>query len=58
MIVREIKKDPEKVLAHFDWFNDYKDTRSWCVGQELTEIVSALDIGYDAWLEKKLAFIQ
>jgi len=50
MIVREIKQEPEKVMATFDWFNDYKDTRSWlryaCPG-----ILPEFDRRYKLWLE-------
>ena len=51
MIVREIKKDPFKVLACFDWFNDYKDTRSWCVMMELPDLIAKLDEGYKIWMD-------
>lgn len=58
MIVREIKQNPVEVLRNFDWFNDYKDTRSWAVGQGLTEIVDGLDIGHEKWINKRLALFQ
>ncbi len=47
MIVREIKDRPE-LIATFDWFNDYKDTRSWCV-QNAPDRVAALDAGMELW---------
>jgi len=43
MIVREIKEHPE-LLDNFDWFNDYKDTRSWAL-TEAPELVDKLDAG-------------
>ena len=49
MIVREIKDDTEKELQFFDYFNDYKDTRSWCL-HNCPEVVAKLDAGYTKYL--------
>lgn len=49
MIIREIKNAPFTVVGCFDWFNDYKDTRSYAVGCCLPEIVALLDAGYALW---------
>lgn len=46
MIVREIKTNTEQVLKSFDYFNDYKDTRAWCVSS-FPEILPRLDKGHD-----------
>lgn len=50
MIVREIKADPDGVLATFDWFNDYKDTRSWLLGGLQFGLLEMLDKGHEKWL--------
>lgn len=50
MIVREIKQNPE-IIDNFDWFNDYKDTRSWAVGS-CPELLSRLDEAYEKWCDK------
>lgn len=55
MIVREIKDNPDQVLSNFDWFNDYKDTRSYAVYSGLDEIVKRLDEGYDNYLIREWA---
>lgn len=65
MIVREILQAPKVILAHFDWFNDYKDTKlflSGCIsrtetgssadavrGREAAEILPQLEQGYKDW---------
>lgn len=49
MIVREIKKDADKVLSNFDWFNDYKDTLSWCK-HNCPDIANMLTLGYNTFL--------
>lgn len=59
MIIREIKNNPIETLKNFDWFNDYKDTRSWCVNQGLTEIVDQLDAGDKAyWQERNKKWLE
>lgn len=50
MIVREIKENPEKELQFFDYFNDYKDTRKWCLSN-CPELVKQLDAGYTKYVE-------
>ena len=53
MRVREILQDPDKVLATFDYFNDYKDTRdflSYPPGEH-DELIARLDAGEEAWWE-------
>lgn len=52
MIVREIKDHRDEVLANFDWFNDYADTRIFAVRCCDEETVRLLDEGWDAWLKK------
>ena len=52
MIIREIKDEPETVLATFDWFNDYDDTKLWCKEMGLDEIVKSLDSGFKKWIKK------
>lgn len=47
MIVREIKELKEIPIA-FDYFNDYKDTRSWCL-HNCPEVVPKLDVGFTAY---------
>ena len=47
MIIREIKKDP-KALKHFDWFNDYKDTKSWAK-RNCPNMVKKLDQGWEEY---------
>lgn len=51
MIVREIKNHRDAVLASFDWFNDYKDTRAWATQNCDEQTVALLDEGYQKWLE-------
>lgn len=41
MIVREILQEPFKVIAIFDWFNDFTDTRQWLSGQCMTDAYAA-----------------
>lgn len=41
MIVREILQDPFKVVAIFDWFNDFKDTRQWLSQQCMADAYAA-----------------
>lgn len=48
MIVRELKENPDEVLANFDWFNDYKDTRSWAAFS-FPEILERLDTGFETY---------
>jgi hypothetical protein len=51
MIVRHILNNPDELLANFDWFNDYKDTRLFLVRQPCTDsILKRLDAGWVAWL--------
>ena len=54
MIVRAIKENPDEVLAKFDWFNDYKDTRNWAARNNLISIVARLDAGYKKWDEERM----
>jgi hypothetical protein len=51
MIVREIKDNPDEVLKSFDWFNDYEDTRFWCI-QNAPELVDRLTSGFKIWLRE------
>ena len=52
MIVREILKDPVGVLATFDYYNDYKDTRSWLRAGGHLHLLCSLDIGNKVWFKK------
>lgn len=52
MIVREITKNPEHVIKNFDWFNDYKDTRSYLIRLGHAKIIYSLDNGYKNFLYK------
>lgn len=54
MIIREIIKNPQREIARFDFFNDYKDTRSWLmyISQPRPDIVEELDRAYNVWLEE------
>jgi len=54
VIRRDIRDEPEEVLADFDWFNDYKDTRRWCE-HACPALVVRLDAGYHAWNAEWLA---
>jgi hypothetical protein len=56
MIVREIRDNPNLLIEAFDWFNDYKDTRSWAV-VNCPALVDALDLGHDTWLREHNASI-
>lgn len=49
MINRNIGHSPAQVIANFDWFNDYKDTRSFVVALGHKETLEALDKGYREW---------
>lgn len=58
MIVREILEDPFKVVAIFDWFNDYKDTRSYLIrvigrgddrAPKAMAVLKLLDAGYQLY---------
>lgn len=51
MIVREIAQNPAEVLRHFDWFNDYQDTRLWAL-RSAPEVIPGLDLGYAQWWEE------
>jgi len=53
MIRRDILSNPDSVLADFDWFNDYKDTRQFVSGFGLARasLLARLDNGYAAWLK-------
>jgi len=53
MIVREILKDTENVLATFDYFNDYKDTRSWAKRNGCPHLVKLLDAGNETWMKER-----
>ena len=53
MIVREIA-NPEYtdiVLNSFDYFNDYKDTRYWCL-DNAPHLVKRLDAGMSEYTKK------
>lgn len=49
MIVRELKYLNYVPMA-FDYFNDYKDTRAWCL-HNCPEMVAKLDKGYALYVE-------
>jgi hypothetical protein len=52
MIVREILQDPFAIVANFDWFNDYRDTRRFLVdhgGPETPALLAFLDAGNTLW---------
>jgi len=51
MIVREIELDPTYVINQFDFFNDYKDTRLWCV-TNFPEVLPQFDLAYDKWIKE------
>ncbi len=54
MIIREIKENPTvEAFEKFDWFNDYKDTRSWAKRNKLFAIVELLDEGFQKWMKKQ-----
>lgn len=50
MIIREILKDPITEVARFDFFNDYKDTRSWLLHAGPQDVVALLDAANAVWL--------
>ena len=52
MIVREIRDSPEEVIENFDWFNDYEDTRRWCI-QNCTKVIKDLDNAFKIWLKNR-----
>jgi len=45
MIVRAIVQNPDKMLAVFDYFNDYNDTKRWLVRNGYVDIAKRLDDG-------------
>jgi hypothetical protein len=53
MIVREILKDPLTGIGRFDFFNDYKDTRSWLVGGGHEDLAALLDSANKIWLKSR-----
>ena len=54
MIVREIVKEPFKVMSTFDWFNDSKDTISWLKGCGHLALAEQVAAGYEAWQQENL----
>jgi hypothetical protein len=52
VIVREIKAKPLALIGAFDFFNDYKDTRSWAVHNCTPDVVALLDAGHAVWLRE------
>lgn len=52
MIVREIRERPEEVLANFDWFNDFADTKRWAL-VAYPKIVPRLNAGYEQWVKER-----
>lgn len=54
MIVREIKQNRDEILARFDWFNDYKDTRIYALDNCDEETVRLLDEGNDKWWRERM----
>lgn len=53
MIVREIKENPDKILSSFDWFNDYDDTRNYCMRISRPDLVTRLEDGFKVWMKKQ-----
>lgn len=56
MIIREIASDPFGVVANFDWFNDYDDTKRWILSTEYRHrklIRNLLDAGFILWSQQK-----
>jgi hypothetical protein len=51
MIIREIREQPE-LLDHFDWFNDYDDTRRWAT-HSCPNMTGPLDDGFREYQRKK-----
>lgn len=51
MIVREIRNYRDEVLERFDYFNDYKGTRLFCVECGLDETVQLLDEGWNEFIQ-------
>jgi len=53
MIVREIREDPSGVIASFDWYNDYDDTKRWVTDNCSVGVLEELDAGFHTWLFEK-----
>ena len=52
MIVKEIRKNPDKIIKSFDYYNDYKDTRSYLeYYADAALIIEKLDTGYERYLK-------
>lgn len=50
-----INRNPDP--NNFDYFNDYQDTRAWCV-EHMPEMVDRLDKGFNTYCNKRtLQFI-
>ncbi len=45
-----INRNPDP--DNFDYFNDYKDTRAWCV-ENLPEVITKLDNGFKDYCNKR-----
>jgi hypothetical protein len=53
MIIREFIQDPIREVSRFDFFNDYKDTRSWLMGEGYSQdVVTLLDAAHVVWLRR------
>lgn len=56
MIVREIITDPNTIIKHFDFFNDYGDTLKWLKMIKHTEIATLLTAAYTEWRKQKTKY--
>jgi hypothetical protein len=56
MIIRGILNDPVAIIADFDWFNDYKDTRAFILDNappwQRGQLLNDFDAGYRRWDEE------